>query len=177
MDAPEVRLAGRLGAEAHLSTIELAELSWHVCPTQGMEVVGLTTELAVECEPGYLSNDSLTYVVSANLKATFPSGQDLFVLKCHHVVGFMLPPDLDPGDEELAAYGKVTTVPLVMPYLRSLVTDITARAGLPPLVLDTVRIPLPGRPTPLDPLSLEPGTARQAELGAAPPAETSEELL
>ena len=68
------------------------------------------------------------------------------------MVGFAPPPELEPNEEETGAYGDVTTIRLVLPYLRSLVSDITARAGLPPLILDTVRIPLPGRPAPLEPL-------------------------
>jgi hypothetical protein len=175
MDAPEVRLAGRLGAIARLCSIELEELSWQVWPAQGGQLVGLATALTVECEAGYLSQGSLSYAVNANLKATFPSGEEVFALKCRHVVSLALPPELEPSEEELAAYGGVTTIPLVLPYLRSLVTDLTARAGLPPLVLDTVRIPLPGRPAPLEPF--EGGAPAELEEGPSNAEVAEDELL
>jgi hypothetical protein len=140
-------------------------LSWHLRPA-GAQIVGLASALSLECETVYLGEGSLSYAVNATVVATFPSGEQLFELSCRHIVGFALPPELELGDEELAAYGQVTTIPLVLPYLRSLVSDLTARAGLPPLVLDTVRIPLPGRPTPLEPL--EQGTTQPPALAEAP---------
>jgi preprotein translocase subunit SecB len=54
----------------------------------------------------------------------------------------------EPNAEEIEAYSKVTVVPVVLPYLRAVVTDLTAKASLPPLVLDPVRMSLPRRPLP-----------------------------
>ena len=59
MDAPEVRLAGRLGAGAHLCSIELDELSWQLLPARE-PLVGLASALKLECEMVYLGQGSLS---------------------------------------------------------------------------------------------------------------------
>jgi preprotein translocase subunit SecB len=149
-------LAGRLGHNARLRTVELQELHWQVHPTVE-QLIDITPELALDVR-GNLVGEALNYAVFASVEAKLESEQQIFGVGLRYVVGLVLPDDMDaPTEDEIKAYGAVTIIPLVLPYLRAVVTDLTSKAGLPPLVLETVRIPLPGRPRPEHPLEYETG--------------------
>jgi preprotein translocase subunit SecB len=50
--------------------------------------------------------------------------------------------DLDPTESDLRAFGTIGAVDIAHPYMRETVQSMTARMGLPPLVLD-IRAPEP----------------------------------
>lgn len=53
-----------------------------------------------------------------------------------------MPSGLIVEDQEAEAFGAVTVAATIYPYLRELMDTLTFRMGLPPLVLDVLRIPL-----------------------------------
>jgi hypothetical protein len=150
VDQPDLQLAGRLGGIARLRTLELQELYWQVHPTAtpfepGRGIISAETDLSFN---GTVTPGAVHYGVWANVRGVLEDGHELFTFAARYVVGFGIPDDVSVTEAEVIAFGGVTVVAVVLPYIRQLVTDVTSRAGLPPLVLDTVRIPLPGRPLP-----------------------------
>ncbi|HLN05569.1 MAG TPA: hypothetical protein VK217_04790 [Acidimicrobiales bacterium] len=152
-DQPDLQVAGRLGGISRLRSIELQELYWQVHPKIApldypMPRISAATELNFN---GTITPGAVNFGVWANVRGLLEDGHELFTLAARYVVGFGVPDDVSVTEAEVIAFGAVTVVAVVLPYIRQLVADVTSRAALPPLVLDTVRIPLPGRPPPTEP--------------------------
>jgi hypothetical protein len=151
-DQPELQVAGRLGGLSRLRSIELQELYWQVHPTGTPLEPGRTIAAATDLTfNGATAPAAVNFGVWVNVRGLLEDGHELFTLAARYVVGFGVPDEVSVTEAELTAFGAVTVVPVVLPYIRQLVTDVTSRAALTPLVLDTVRIPLPGRPLPSEP--------------------------
>jgi preprotein translocase subunit SecB len=99
----------------------------------------------------------VVYRVAMNLKAV-GAGEDqagdeqvVFTANIANVILWDLPPELEASDEDLEAFGRVTAVFTVYPYIREEIQSVTARAGLPPLTLNVLRSPIEPVATPTDP--------------------------
>jgi hypothetical protein len=154
VDQPNLQLAGRLGVISRLRSLELQELYWQVHPTAtpfepGRGIISAATDLNFS---GTITPGAVHYGMWTNVRGVLEDGHELFTFAARYVVGFEIPEEVSVTEAEVNAFGAVTVVAVVLPYVRQLVSDVTSRAGLPPLVLETIRIPLPGRPLPSDSL-------------------------
>jgi preprotein translocase subunit SecB len=145
------RLASRLGAVASLAGLYLQDLTWRVDHRADDATPGVSVSPNVDIRSGTPSHTTLGYVISGSVEAAFADDESLlFSLHATYVVGFTIP-DVEFASDEIQRFGLVTAVPIVFPYLRALVTDMTARGGVPPLVLDLLKIPFGSQEAPPDP--------------------------
>ncbi len=132
--------AGRLGASVELQQIRLQHSSFEVLdkdelPEPAENTVDLNYANAIK-------DAELAYFVAANVLAVTDPPDWGFRSDCLFVVIYKIDESLDLTTEELDAFGKVTVPPTVVPYVRQLIQDMTARANLPPFVLPLWRIAL-----------------------------------
>lgn len=140
-----VLLAGSVGAKAELQDIAVtglhADFSRPANDTAGnVEVSWVLTW----CREG---SDVLIYDSAFTAADTVAKVLEVrLTLEARYRVG-----DLEGySSEHLDAFGQVSVLFTLWPYVRELLQSLTVRAGLPPLVLHTLR-------TPIDPpLELEP---------------------
>jgi preprotein translocase subunit SecB len=109
-------------------------------PEPLLSPIALAADASIEVN-GASTGTSLNYMVGATVTGTLTSGHQLFQLGAAYLVAFVTPPDLQPTPEEVTAFGNVSVVSIVYPYLRQLVADMTGRSGLPALTIAAHRTP------------------------------------
>jgi hypothetical protein len=118
--------APRLDVEpsSMMFSLVLTDATWEFAPT---------TKL-LEIQLGY----RLTAIAKIDEKKNVP----LFQLECDWDVVFGVPDEFSPSSPEVMADFAFANGQLnAFPYVRQYVQDVTGRAGWPPLVLPTFRIP------------------------------------
>jgi preprotein translocase subunit SecB len=136
------RLAGRIGAAAELLSIEMQDLSFSTVPREITTYpipIALSVNLIIE--HSRIPPETVGYRVKAQIDGHLSDGKPLFHLEASYVAAFILRgPDFTEG--ELDAFGNVSVVQMVFPYLRELTASVSSRSGLPPLTLPAFRVPI-----------------------------------
>lgn len=139
---PNMRRSDR-GATPQASLDALAEL-------QGIRLSALELKLMAQVlEPPYdldvvikpsaeVKGASLRYDVQYSVSST---KAELAVLSvsCTYQVSYSLPEDAPIDRDEIKAFGSTTVLTTLHPYVRELLADVSARAGLPSITLGSIR--------------------------------------
>ncbi len=155
------RRAARLGANLALQDLLL----------QGLEVVA-----DVERLRGTLNVDSpdpairwgrsegreqlrfdIHYSLYVRLAQDAGDEDPVFTLQAQLALNYECPETLEVSDEDALAFGTQSVLFSSYPYFRELVHTMTSRTGLPPLVLGTLRLPIPHRGEAEDADAVGPG--------------------
>lgn len=145
VEPDEKRLqAGRVGAQASLEDIRLRRIEAELCEpaAEGPYEVSLSVDPAFD-----EADNHVLYGVSYRLEATGAGGVVVLTADIEFSLLYELPESHGFEEADLAAFAEVSVLFSVHPYVREVVQSLTARCGLPPLVLDVLRSPLhPSRP-------------------------------
>lgn len=132
------RAAGRIGKVAEIEAITLRQLHW-TTNELGLQAEEPNIQPTINIAHG-LRDAVLRYQVRATFTGMVTAGE-LFRVESVHDVFFRLPDDDEPSEGELEAFGMVTVVFMLYPYLRQELQHLTACAGLPPVLLRPLRVP------------------------------------
>lgn len=72
-----------------------------------------------------------------------PSGDQVAVIECQYLATYLLGSDASQDLEDLVAFGDVTVLRALHPYLRELVSTVASRMGLSGITLGVFRVPVP----------------------------------
>lgn len=135
------QLAGKVGAQVRLGDIRLRRIDAELCDpaAEGPYEVGLSVQPTFDEGEGVV-----VYSVAYRLEATAEGNVTVLRGDIEFSVLYELPPDHGFDENDLAAFGEVSVLFSVHPYIREVVQSLTSRFGLPPLVLDVLRSPLHG---------------------------------
>ncbi|MHB8244035.1 MAG: hypothetical protein ACYDGN_01600 [Acidimicrobiales bacterium] len=139
-----VSQAGRVGAFAELRSVELRSVTFTSVPglPVGPSPIPLITNVSLNithAEPA----SPLGYLLTADVVAQLPTGDVLYSMRAEVVSSFEWPSEADlPAPEELDAFGTVSALPMMFPYVRELFGSLTGRSGLPAVTLPPFRLEL-----------------------------------
>jgi preprotein translocase subunit SecB len=124
---------------------ELAELHGIRLQSLAFELSQLTLDppydFAVTINPGYIAGDtSVRYDVAYVVSGT-KDGAQVLTLECTYQASYGLPDDAEVSRADIEDFGASGVLRMLHPYLRELVADVSARAGLPPITLGSMRLP------------------------------------
>jgi preprotein translocase subunit SecB len=108
----------------------------------GPEASGPPYDLGIVINPsvdvkGSRLHYEIRYKVSAKKQDT-----SVLALDCTYQISYNIPEDAQAEQNEIEAFGSTTVLFTIHPYVRELVANISARAGLPPIMLGAMRLPL-----------------------------------
>lgn len=134
-------LAGRIGSQAHLSTARLLDLNCGLRNTDPVQV----QMWQLHTEPGFQwrrDPDGISYAFRLASRVTPQSDTELVVFQCDIVfeLKFLLDDAGDYSDDECQAFGSTSGLFAAWPYLREVLQSTSMRCGLPPIVLDVIRL-------------------------------------
>jgi len=133
-------LASRVAAAAQLQAIILRDLRWTL-PEQYIPP-GLPIQLRPEFEAELaLFPGSIIYKISTNISAPIPDGTEFFHLSVVYQLVYSLAENMPVSQEEAEAFGSATVMFTVFPYIREILQSTAGRAGLPPILLQPLRVP------------------------------------
>lgn len=137
-DSDSVQDAVRIGGAATLLHIGLTRASFK----RGSGAITSLQTVDVKIMPGYALHGA---VLDCQLKyeVRVRSGRaNVASLGCEYEAQFELPEEFTCTDTELVAFGNVTVLRAVHPYLRELASSSFARLGMPPVTVDLLKIPV-----------------------------------
>lgn len=150
--------AGRLGVCAEIEAITLRQLNWTTNEIGVQD--GEEPQLQPTITLGHGRKGAmLRYQVKSSFSGVVTNGE-LFRMEAVHEVFFSIPPDINPDELDLDAFGSVSVFFMVFPYIRELMHRLTVGAGLPPVLLRPFRLPF-------NPANREPSPETVAALGAS----------
>jgi preprotein translocase subunit SecB len=151
----EIRnLAARLGHIAEIQAIVLRKLHWSTQDIAFDRDQEMPIETMFNLSQGR-AGDLVRYQVNSTITGRGAAGE-VFRLEATHEAFFSLPESDTASEQELAAFGTVSVFFMVFPYIRELVHAMTGNAGLPPILLRPLRVPI------------NPASGAPIEVAAAP---------
>ena len=133
-------LAARLGHVAEIQAIVLRKLHWTTQEIAFDPNAPLPVDTMFNVSQGRAGN-LLRYQVTSTITGRAEAGE-VFRLESTHDAFFSLPETDSATEQELAAFGTVSVFFMVFPYIRELVHSMTGNAGLPPILLRPLRVPI-----------------------------------
>lgn len=73
-------------------------------------------------------------------------GEPAATIECQYLATYLLGSDATQDLDDLVAFGDVTVLRALHPYLRELVSTVTSRMGLNGITLGVFRVPIPAQP-------------------------------
>ncbi|MGH9128588.1 MAG: hypothetical protein ACRDY2_06400 [Acidimicrobiales bacterium] len=146
---PITTLAAAVGARAELLSVALRTVTATIVPLAPGVQVEISTSWTTRHDrddQGEVVEYAVDFAVGG-LRPCAPSVRGQFVLQ------YRIPGLRGVSDEQLQAFGQVSVAFSAFPYLRELVQSLTVRAGLPALVLGTLRAPVDPPPEELGDLA------------------------
>ena len=136
------QLAGRIGASVQLQGIVLRELNWSL-PEQ-LIPGGLSIDLRPEFEAQAATSPGLLiYKIRTEISAVVPDEVEIFHFRAVHQLVFSFPEGLEFTREEVEAFGSTSAMFMVFPYVREALQGTAAKAGMPNILLQPLRLPVP----------------------------------
>jgi preprotein translocase subunit SecB len=130
--------SARLGALAELQGIRLHSLTLQ----SGPEASGPPYDLGIVINPSVdVKGSKLHYEVKYKVSAK-KQDTSVLALDCTYQISYNIPEDARAEQDEIEAFGSTIVLFTIHPYLRELVSNISARTGLPPIMLGVMRLPL-----------------------------------
>ena len=128
----------RAASVLEMKDLRLVKLTWEMT---GAPVV---PPYSFDMEPqlGYARQDKEVAFQVAHHFTVYSQGdktKPLLTGDAIYQVGYRLTDSIQLNDEDLSVFGSSTVVLAVYPFLRELLHSLTARSGLPPLVLPLIR--------------------------------------
>lgn len=106
----------------------------------GSQVLDPPYDLSVVINPSAeIKGTSLRYDVSYSVSCTKETAQVL-ALTCVYQVSYLVQEETRLDQADIDAFGSTTAVLTLHPYMRELLADMSGRAGLPPIILGTMRV-------------------------------------
>lgn len=132
--------AARVAGAAQLQAIVLRDLQW-MYPEQQV-AAGLPIELlpAFEAELA-LPPGLLVYKVTTDIRGLIPDNVELFRLVVTYQLVYSVDEALQVSQEEAEAFGSVTVMFQVFPYVREILQNLAGRAGVGQILLQPIRVP------------------------------------
>jgi preprotein translocase subunit SecB len=125
-----------LATIADLQGIRLYSLTLQLGP----QVLDPPYELGVAIDPSVETKGTeLRYDISYSISGTKETAQVL-ALTCVYQASYLIPEDTQIEQADINAFGSTAVLLTLHPYLRELLADLSARAGLPPITLGTMRL-------------------------------------
>jgi preprotein translocase subunit SecB len=140
-DAFEIqRIAGRIGATAQLQAITLRELRWTM-PEINIPP-GLPIDLRPEFEAqGTVNPGIVAYKIRTVVSGVIPDEIEIFQFCVEYHAVFTLPEGLEITQQEVEAFGSMSVMMMLFPYVREALQSTAARAGMPGVTLQPIRAP------------------------------------
>ena len=148
-------LASRIGGSVQLQAIILRELNWTL-PERNV-LPGLSIDLRPEFEAqAAITPGLLIYKIQTNVSAIIPDEVELFHFTAVHQVVCSFPEGMEFTREEVGTFGSTSVMLMVFPYVREALQGIAAKAGMPAVLLQPIRLPfVPAGNTDQSPTSSE----------------------
>jgi hypothetical protein len=141
----------RAASVLEMKDLRLVKLTWEMTGA----LVAPPYSFDMEPQLGYTHQDKeVTFQVAHNFTVYSPNDKTKPLLTGNTVyqVNYRLTNSVQLNDEDLSVFGNSTVVLAVYPFLRELLHSLTARSGLPPLVLPLIRTYIHDTPLPKIPL-------------------------
>jgi preprotein translocase subunit SecB len=130
--------AGRIGAKAGLRDLRLRGIRGELFQPAAESPF----EAQIDVRPSYEQlDDTVLYTIQYGLKAVDAEELPVFEADIAYSLLFDLPAGETFEDDDFVAFGEVSVLFMLHPYVREAVHDLTSRFGLPPLVLQVLRRP------------------------------------
>ncbi len=136
----ELRLAGRLGASLELSEVRLGHLRFEMLASENISEAKPDLDLDITSAK---TDDGYGYGVTLSVVALADPQEWGFTAEVVYFALYEGSKDVEYSEGEVNAFGRVTVLATVLPYLRELIQGLTQKAGLPPYMLPLFRVPLP----------------------------------
>jgi preprotein translocase subunit SecB len=130
-------LAAQVGAKADLVDVRLRSVSAKLEPPETEDQIPIRSTSKLSFVRLDAEHVEYRYRVS-----TTDTETRSFFVRAEFSLLYSIAGLADLTDEQLDAFGEVSALFSGLPYARELVQNLTARAGLPPLVLPTLRAPI-----------------------------------
>lgn len=134
---PEVLRSAAIGVAASIRDVRLRSVTARLPASD--DLTPITIDLGVRVDRATVSAETVSY--SIEFRVSGNDGEALHIFGTFDVI-YNIPGEAQGTQDDLDAFGNVSVMFSVHPYIRELVQSLTVRAGLPPLVLDTLRAPL-----------------------------------
>ncbi|MHB8289275.1 MAG: hypothetical protein ACYDEY_08575 [Acidimicrobiales bacterium] len=133
-------LASRIGGAVQLRGIILRDVSWTLPELNVLP--GLSIDLRPEFEAQAATTpELLIYKIQTDVSGVIPDEVEIFHFRSVHQVVCSFPEGMEFTREEVEAFGSTTVMLMVFPYVRETLQSIAAKAGMPTVLLQPLRVP------------------------------------
>jgi preprotein translocase subunit SecB len=136
------QLAGHIGASVQLQAIVLRELNWT------LPELNVPPGLAIDLRPEFeaqaaMTPELLVYKIQTDVSAVIPDEIEIFHFTATYQVVCSYPEGTEFSRDEVEAFGSTSVMLMVFPYVRETLQNTAAKAGVPGILLQPLRLPFP----------------------------------
>ncbi|MGO8871540.1 MAG: hypothetical protein ACLQPH_09100 [Acidimicrobiales bacterium] len=133
-------LASRIGGSVQLQAIILRELNWTLPELNVLPGLSIDLRPAFEAQAA-MAPELLIYKIQTDVSAVIPDEVEIFHFRAVHQVVCSFPEGMEFTREEVEAFGSTSVMLMVFPYVRETLQSIAAKAGMPAVLLQPLRLP------------------------------------